>query len=102
SDLVSGWFAFVTENCSVKLIGVLTQPFLAGDCAAFGRSDDFLSYRIDFPVEIRDLLAKRIAFRYCSTRLGKRLSQTGNPIHERTFFAKQAVNSHRRIELRLA
>ena len=52
SDLVGGRFAFVTENCSVKLVGVLTQTFLARDCAALGRGDDFLSHRIDFSVEI--------------------------------------------------
>ena len=52
SDLVGGGFAFVTEDCSVKLVGVLTQTFLARDCAALGRGDDFLSHRIDFSVEI--------------------------------------------------
>ena len=66
SDLVGGRFAFVTENCSVKLVGVLTQAFLASDSAALGRGDDFLSHRIHFSVEIRDLLAKRIAFRHAA------------------------------------
>jgi hypothetical protein len=75
SDLVGGRFAFVTEDCSVKLVGVLTQTFLARDCAALGRGDDFLSHRRRLSVEIGDLLAKRIAFRQCGTRLGKRLSQ---------------------------
>ena len=77
SDLVGGRFAFVTEDCSVKLVGMLTQTFLARDCATFGRGDDFLSHRIDFSVKIRDLFAKLIAFRHCGTRLGKRLWRRG-------------------------
>ena len=81
SDLVGGRFAFVAENCSVKLVSVLTQAFLASDSATLGCSDDFLSHRVHFSVEIRDLFAKRIAFRHCGTRLGKCPSQADDPIH---------------------
>ena len=62
SDLVSARFSFVTEDCSVKLVGVLAQPFLAGDRAALGCRDDFLSHCINFSVEIGNVFAKRIAF----------------------------------------
>jgi len=62
SGLVRGGFAFVAQDRSVKLVGVLTQPFLAGDRAAFGRGHNFLSHPVHFSVEIGDLLAERIAF----------------------------------------
>ena len=52
SDLVGSRFSFVTENCAVKLIGVLTQTFLARDRAALGGGDDFLSHAVHSSVEI--------------------------------------------------
>src|ERR1051325_10391777 len=55
-DLICGRFAFVTKNCSVKLVGVLSQSFFAGDRPAFGRCDNFLSNSVYFSLASGALL----------------------------------------------
>ena len=98
-NLIGARFSFVTENRSVKLVGMFTQPFFACDCSSFGCSYDFFAHRINLPVEIGDVFAERIAFWQVRAALNQRLSQTKNSIHQHTFIAKQSMDSHRRIEL---
>ena len=102
SELVSARFSFVTEDRAVKLVGVLAQPFLAGNRAAFGCRDDFLADSVNFSIEIGDVLAKRIALGQTRSSLGQCLSQRENPIHQRAFVTEQCMNFHRGIKLRLA
>src|SRR6516165_7013110 len=45
----------------VELIGVLAQPFLAGDVAAFGRRNDALAQRIELSVEVCETPLQRIS-----------------------------------------
>src|SRR6266542_793504 len=101
SDLVTARFSFVTEDRAVKLVGVLTQPFFAGDRAAFSGSDDFLAHAINFSIEIADVFTNRIAFWQCCGALGQRFSQRNNPFQQRPLPPGSPLDPHTSLDIPL-
>jgi hypothetical protein len=91
--LVIARFTFQAEERAVKLIGVLSQPFFASNCAALFRGDNFLVHVSDFVVKTFDVLFQRIIFWNRRSRFCHIASQKQNSVYQRAF------NSNARLVL---
>src|SRR6202034_4551586 len=98
-ELVARRRAIPGGDGAVELIGVLAQPLLAGDRAAFGGRDDLLAQRIELAVELAELVYQRIARRPGLAGLRALLAQAGDARKQRRLVVEQVIDLHSGVVL---
>src|SRR6266404_7656610 len=101
-ELVCRGWPIPGRNRTVKLIGVLPQPFFPGNRSTFPGGDDLFPDRIQLAVKVLEPAKQGVTLRPALACLRNLLPQAGNSGEQFRLIVEQRVNLHRRLILRLA